>query len=178
MLLFIVIGVAIGGIASAQRFRDYLHVSEQQISQFKERGELRQNDLASASQQQSSVRSLRVRILATCVIIFFSFLLRAVYAILFALVGSLNDSTRVCPAYTNRCSDCYNDFTLIQVWLLNTPELFFAVVFISEPVALLVALWGMTSGYTLQSLMRQLNAESRDRGGLVSLPLKTSVPSS
>ena len=104
MLLFIVIGVAIGGIASAQRFRDYLNVSDQQISQFKERGELRQNDLASASQQQSSVRSLRVRILATCVIIFFSFFLRAVSAIKFALVGSLNDSSRDCPASTNRCS--------------------------------------------------------------------------
>jgi hypothetical protein len=178
MLLFIVIGVAIGGIASARRFRDYLSVSDQQISQFKEKGELRQADLASASQQQNSVRSLRVRILATCVVVFFSFLLRAIYAILFALVGSLNDSSRECPTYTNRCSDCFNNFTLIQVWLIYSPEFFFAVVLISEPVALLVALWGMTSGYTLQSLMNQINVERSDKGVLASLPLKISVQSS
>ena len=41
--------------------------------------------------------------------------------------------------------------TFIAVWLRYTPELqFISIVFISSPLALLVALWGMTSVRALQ----------------------------
>jgi hypothetical protein len=46
----------------------------------------------------------------------------------------------------------------MNTWLAYTPEFFYVVVFVSEPVALLVALWGMTSGRTL-SIMRSASAD-------------------
>jgi hypothetical protein len=39
------------------------------------------------------------------------------------------------------------------LWLLYTPQFYFALSLVSQPIALLVALWGMTSGQTL-SVMR------------------------
>jgi hypothetical protein len=44
-----------------------------------------------------------------------------------------------------QCSECYNVYTYILVWILATPEFYFSVIIISAPVASLVALWGMTS---------------------------------
>ena len=52
---------------------------------------------------------------------------------------------------TDPCDpSCFNEFTLIQRWWARTPEFQVTVVFVSSPVALLVALWGVTSRYTLQ----------------------------
>ena len=40
----------------------------------------------------------------------------------------------------------------MQVWLIYTPEFQLVVMLISSPLALLVALWGMTSERTLQQM--------------------------
>ena len=45
---------------------------------------------------------------------------------------------------------CFNEFTHITQWMGRTPEFQMTIVLISSPVALLVALWGVTSRYTLQ----------------------------
>ena len=45
---------------------------------------------------------------------------------------------------------CNNEFTHIHQWATRTPEFQVTIVLISSPVALLVALWGVTSRYTLQ----------------------------
>ena len=45
---------------------------------------------------------------------------------------------------------CHNEFTHINQWAVRTPEFQMTIVLISSPVALLVALWGVTSRYTLQ----------------------------
>ena len=49
----------------------------------------------------------------------------------------------------------------MQVWLLYTPEFQLTVVLISSPLALLIALWGMTDKRTLQQMQsnrRQMGA--------------------
>ena len=45
---------------------------------------------------------------------------------------------------------CFNEFTHINQWAARTPEFQLTIVLISSPAALLVALWGVTSRYTLQ----------------------------
>ena len=56
-------------------------------------------------------------------------------------------------ANCNPCDPaCNNVWTVILNWLQFTPEFQLIVVLISSPLALLVALWGMTSERTLQHM--------------------------
>jgi hypothetical protein len=164
MLLLIVIGLTFSAIASGRRFRSVLITTEQQIAKLSTTrgGDSQSQALNTASHQQQSIRNLQYRILVTCAVLFLSFLLRAIYVTMFAVAGSLNDHSRDCPTYTNRCSDCYNIFAHINIWLLYTPEFFYAVAFLSEPVALLVALWCMTAGLTLQLMKTQFESKRQD----------------
>ena len=41
----------------------------------------------------------------------------------------------------NICNSCYNDAQLMLVWFLFNPETRFAVVFIAQPLSLIVALY-------------------------------------
>jgi len=128
------------GIASARRVRHALHAAT-----------------ASAAMQASAPpatadtpRQLLRKIVNTCGVIFVSLLLRAVPAIFFAIAAGLQRFVS-CDAYTNRnrCSECYDVYTHMFMWIVYTPSLIFAVALVSQPVTLLVALWGMTSGQTL-----------------------------
>ena len=58
-----------------------------------------------------------------------------------------------------------NRYTHFVGWTIFTPEFESTIVLISSPVALLVALWGMTSKATLQLM------KSSKRQALVSLEL-------
>jgi len=65
------------------------------------------------------------------------------------------------PCITFRCSttagncdpSCQPEGVIVNVWLFYTPELQLTVVFLSSPVTLLVALWGMTSSQA-RSMMK------------------------
>jgi hypothetical protein len=50
-----------------------------------------------------------------------------------------------CDCSGGTCCECYNAYTLILVWYLETPEFHFLGIIVSAPVASLAALWGMTS---------------------------------
>ena len=148
MLLLIVTGLTIGGIASVRRFRSAIESMDMHLLKLK--GLTRaQNITEMAVNEQSSIRQLRVQVFVTCSFMFFSFLLRALYVTMFAVAGALNNNSAKCddkPKTNDRCSACYNVFAHINVWLLYTPAFFWLVYLISEPIALLVALWGMTAG--------------------------------
>ena len=99
-------------------------------------------------------RQLQRQIVGTTAFVFVTFLLRAVYSTMFALAYELQDfSARTsCPS-SNLCdASCYNVYRLMQGWLILTPEFQLMVVLISSPLAMLVALWGMTSDRTLQRM--------------------------
>jgi hypothetical protein len=69
-----------------------------------------------------------------------------------------NSSVDTCPS-SNICDiDCYNSYDLMQQWLVYTPEFQLIIIFISSPLAMLVALWGMTSDRALQ-LMQSSNRQ-------------------
>jgi hypothetical protein len=109
-------------------------------------------------------RQLRLQIVGTAAFVFVTFLLRAVYSTMYALASGLQDTASFakCPN-NNRCdASCYNVFQLMRLWLFYTPEFQLTVVLISSPLALLVALWGMTSKRTLQLMQsnrRQANTQ-------------------
>ena len=98
--------------------------------------------------------------MGTTAFVFLTFLLRAVFSIMNALANALQIQDFSC---SNRCDPaCNNVWELIQSWLLFTPEFQLSVVLISSPLALLVALWGMTSKRALQHM-------KSSRGQMVSL---------
>jgi hypothetical protein len=94
--------------------------------------------------------------------VFAGLLVRAVYAITVAIAAGLSDPTAPCDTYINRCSFCYDLYTHIFTWVIYTPTLFFAVLLIGQPVVLLVALWGMTSGQML-AVMRDNSAQTAEQ---------------
>jgi hypothetical protein len=119
-----------------------------------------------AAQAAASGRQLQLQILGTSAFVFLSFLVRSVFATLFAVANALQDSENPCPSTELGLCDpaCYNVYTRISRWISRTPEFQLSVELLSAPLALLVALWGMTSPITLQ-LMRKQRDESSLLGG-------------
>ena len=103
-------------------------------------------------------RQLRRQIVGTAAFVFVTFLLRAVFSTMNALANALQNDAAGCA---NPCDpSCYNVWSLMSYWLQFTPEFQLSVELISSPLALLVALWGMTSKHTLrlmQSRRREMN---------------------
>jgi hypothetical protein len=115
-------------------------------------------DAASAS--AAAGRTLQLQIVGTAAFVFVAFLVRSVYSTMFAVAYQLQDVSVRCPGVTSRCDPtCYKVYTLMQRWMFNTPEFQLTIVLISSPLALLVALWGMTSRVTLQ-LMKSSRLET------------------
>ena len=140
VLLLIIVAFAVFGIACARLLGAALRDM---------------NDAAGAAG-----RKVRRQILGTCAFVFVTFLLRAVYSTMYALANLLqnNSSVDTCPS-SNFCDiDCYNSYDLMQYWLLYTPEFQLIISFISSPLAMLVALWGMTSDRAMQ-LMQSPNRQ-------------------
>jgi hypothetical protein len=103
-------------------------------------------------------RTLQLQIVGTAAFVFVTFLVRSVYSTMFAVANQLDDLTVRCPG--GRCDPtCHNVFTLMQRWMVNTPEFQLTIVLISSPLTLLVALWGMTSKVTLH-LMKSSRRET------------------
>ncbi len=134
VLLIIIVAFAVVGIAGARR------VSSALANMGNEHG--------------AAGRQLRRQIVGTTAFVFVTFLLRSAFAIMNALANGLQNNGAVCAATDNNICDssCFNVYALMQAWLQFTPELQLSVELISSPLALLVALWGMTSKQTLQHM--------------------------
>ena len=114
-----------------------------------------------ASAAAATGRALRLRMLGTTAFVFVAFLIRSVLSIMFAVAFELRDLNnnnieQKCRQAPHSVCDtsCYNEYAHIAAWMSYTPAFESTIVLISSPVALLVALWGMTSNATLQ-LMKQ-----------------------
>jgi hypothetical protein len=114
-----------------------------------------------SAQVAASGRQLQLQILGTSAFVFLSFLVRSVFSTLFAVANALQNFENSCPSTELGLCDpaCYNVYTRISRWISRTPEFQLSIELVSAPLALLVALWGMTSPITLQ-LMRKQRAES------------------
>ncbi len=134
VLLLIIVAFAVVGVACALRVNSAL---------------LEMTDVYAAAGRQ-----LRLQIVGTAAFVFVTFLLRAVYSAMFALGNELqNEGNFVNCPHSNPCdTSCYNVYFVMKNWLLYTPEFQLTVVLISSPLAMIVALWGMTSDRTLQRM--------------------------
>jgi len=116
------------------------------------------SSLASTTARASAkAKHLRCQIVVTVAFVFITFLLRATFASFNAVSSSLQNLDNTCQdacsaSSTPSCLRPYNKYTHMHLFLLYTPEFQILVVLISSPLALLVALWGMTSGRTLQAM--------------------------
>jgi hypothetical protein len=110
----------------------------------------------------AAAKQLRLRIVGTTAFVFVTFLLRAVHSTMFALANELQNDGVDCPS-SNPCdASCFNVYKLMQLWLIYTPEFQLIVVLISSPLALLVALLGMTTDRAL----RQMQSNRRQMGAI------------
>ena len=92
-------------------------------------------------------RYLRLQIVSTVLYVFVTFLLRAIFLVVFAIGNAAPSSC------SDTCGDCQSSAYLIGRYLANTPELRYAVEIISSPLSLLLMLWGMTSRKALEELL-------------------------
>jgi hypothetical protein len=130
VLLIIILSFAVVGIVSARRVSSALRDM---------------ND-----EHGAAGRQLRRQIVGTAAFVFVTFLLRAVFSTMNAVSNALQIQVFT---FCNICDPaCNNVWTVIQNWLVFTPEFQLTVVLISSPLALIVALWGMTSERTLQHM--------------------------
>jgi hypothetical protein len=153
-LLVIILAFAVVGAAGAQRLR---------------------LGLRDVTDEKTMAAGMQVRrqILGTTVFVFLTFLLRAVYSIMnaAALAGANNNDDCVTNIVDQCDSNCFNVWAIIQAWIYFTPEFPLTVELISSPLALLVALWGMTSTRTLRLMSRATRSNERNvslGAGLVS----------
>jgi hypothetical protein len=112
-----------------------------------------------ASQVAAVGKTLQLQVVSTTLVVFVAFLLRSVFSIMWAFAFTLSDQGRdeqgdgTCPQTAlQKCDPCYNDYTHLAVWMNRMPEFQTMIVLVSSPLALLVALYGMTSSYMLQLL--------------------------
>ena len=110
--------------------------------------------------------------MGTTAFVFLTFLLRAIFSTMNALANALQNEGAACAATASDLCDpaCFNTWQLISLWLALTPEFQLTVVLISSPLAMLVALWGMTSDRTLQA-MRSSGRRLVQLGDSMTLPV-------
>ena len=151
VLLLIIVNFAVVGAACARRVSSALL------------------DMPSDAAEAMAARQMRRQIVGTAAFVFVTFLLRAVFSTMFALANQLQNisAQTSCPS-SNLCdASCYNVYRLMQLWLIYTPEFRLTVELISSPLALLVALWGMTSDRTLQRMQSNRRQMGRMRDDLL-----------
>ena len=142
VLLLIVAAFIAAGLACARRIILYT------------RAVAYNGDLDAAVAVLDGGKQQRLQHLGTTAFVFVAFVVRSMQSTMFAVARQLQDGAdglRTCPEVTTFCDPtCFNEFTHINQWMGRTPEFQVTIVLISSPVALLVALWGVTSRYTLQ----------------------------
>jgi hypothetical protein len=135
-------------------------------------------DLTDQQHRQSIAtgRQLHLQILSTTAVIFFSFLLRSVFSLMFAFANQFQDTQNYSKCISEKpdnstvvfCNDCFNASTLIRVWMSLSPEFQMIVIMLSSPIALLVALWGMTS----KRMLRHMKLSQQQQPSLLQITLR------
>jgi hypothetical protein len=180
MLILVVVAFVIVGAASARRIRTAMNIRK--LTQANAMVAVKVADVQSSIRQcvksqtiamvddQASTSALQLQrqIVGTCSVVFVAFVLRACYTVVFGVSSAFQSYDERCLSDNlggnlgSRCRPCDNVYMLMQIWLLYTPDIYFAITLFAQPVALIVVLWGMTSGQTLD-VMRKAEAERRQR---------------
>ncbi len=152
VLLLIVVAFVVAGVFCARRLRA---ISSHAIRRGMDAG------LAAEVVGKRQI----VQIAVTAGFVFVAFVVRSVFSTMRAVAFQLRDISSNCGPLKRCDASCYNVFTLIQRWMNSTPEFQLTIVLISSPLALLVALWGVTSTFTLllmKSRRQEMGATRQD----------------
>ena len=137
MLLIVIIAFAAVGGACASRLSSALR---------------NMNDWAAGRQLRRQIVGTAAFVLVTC-------LLHAVFAVMNAVSAALQKTGLDCTSICD--STCHNVWEVMQWWIAFTPEFQLSFMLISSPLALLVALWGMTSELTLQLMQSSQSSKQQ-----------------
>jgi hypothetical protein len=148
VLLLIVTAFVVVGVLSTRRVSSALVILDKAGPEIAAGMMLRRSTVGAA---MALGRQFRKEVVATTGFVFVAFLLRSVTSTMLAFAFQLQDSNNICPGVRSLCdASCYNVYSHITEWNAYTPEFQPTVVLISSPLALLIALWGMTSKHTLK----------------------------
>ena len=95
-------------------------------------------------------RWLQRKVCATFVFVFVTVLVRCTFTVMYASAQALQNNGDPCSAI--QCDACHNVYSNIQGWILYTPVFQFTVILIASPLALLLALWGMSGVRALEQM--------------------------
>jgi flagellar biosynthesis protein FlhB len=109
----------------------------------------------------AELRQIRRQLFGTVATVFLTFLLRAFFSIVYAIANAPSppDADPSCPT----CSSCNPVPYLMRLWITLTPAFQLVVELVSSPLAMLVALWGMTSRRTLQIMKAQWRRQQQQQ---------------
>ena len=99
-------------------------------------------------------RQLQRKVLGTFVFVFMSVLVRSVFIVTYAVAQALQNTGDPCGS-NYYCDPCKNVYANIQGWIVCTPAVQQVAVLIASPIALLVALWGMSGVRALEQIGAQ-----------------------
>jgi hypothetical protein len=111
----------------------------------------------------SNMNSVQLQIVITVIIVFIMLLWMATCLV---IDGISVTSQKICNAANEDfstgtfCNPCENSYALMQDWLLLSPEFTVLGTYVPGQLAMLVALWGMTSKRTLQTMKTQRQSSS------------------
>ena len=100
----------------------------------------------------SNMNDVELQIVITVVIVFIMLLW---VAACFLLDGISTIFENTCDTNGSYCSHCQNSYSLIQDWLATSPEFSVITQYVPGQLAVIVALWGMTSKRMLQVIQSQ-----------------------
>jgi hypothetical protein len=110
----------------------------------------------SSIRNQNDMKTIMRQIIITCAVVFLSLVCRAVVSILWAYVmidlSDGSDHSCAVELVPDPCNPCHDVAFLMFQWMRNTPELTILGYDFPSPVALLIAVWGMTSQRLLVTL--------------------------
>ncbi len=95
-------------------------------------------------------RQLQRKIVGTFALVFVTVLVRSVFSVILAVAHALQNVGDTCGV--GFCNPCKNVYSNILGWILYTPAFQQVAMLISSPIALLVALWGMSSVSVLEQI--------------------------
>ncbi len=105
----------------------------------------------------SNMNDVQLQIVITVVIVFIMLLW---VAACFLLDGISTIFENTCDTNGSYCSHCQNSYSLIQDWLNMSPEFSVISQYVPGQLAVIVALWGMTSKRMLQAIQSQRQSPS------------------
>jgi hypothetical protein len=119
------------------------------------------SDQALLAEASAQGRHLRRKIVTTFIFLFLSLLVRSCFSVTYAMASAFQATSCEVKTTFVGCGPFKNTFALILGYILFTPEFQQVVMIISSPLALLVALWGMTG---VKEFERLPSAQERLRG--------------